>query len=100
MTIGTIPSKAAEYDSSHRGIPNPHQGTARIHRMSRDAVNSGVDYRLLPLFLMLHLQRREGVFPKGQVDNCPTGEKKDKPRGRNEKVRACPAGENGRLPGG
>jgi hypothetical protein len=34
---------------------------------------------------MLHRQCRDGVFPKGHVDNPPTGKKKDKPRGRNER---------------
>jgi len=68
-----------------QGYANHHEGVARIQRMSHDAVDSGIDYRVLSLFLMLHRQRREGVLPKGEVGGPPTRDRQCKPQRRNER---------------
>src|SRR5262245_32965205 len=38
----------------------------RVHRMSHYAVDSGIDHRLMSLFLMFHHWRREGVLPENE----------------------------------
>src|SRR5262245_22823224 len=54
--------------------------------MSHNTVNSGINHRLMSLFLMLHHRRGEGVLLEDQGNYPPTRNNKDQPQRRNERA--------------
>jgi hypothetical protein len=71
--------KARQHSSGVRFQPQRHadeQGDrACLHRMAYHAVDSAIDHRVMPCFLMLHHRRREGILLESEGHDPPTRDK-------------------------